>query len=73
MKYEDLKRIDVECAYTGRGFLGAKRMERAKLVLVDGMKQADVARALGVSRETVSSAVRRTRRGAQKLGIVLEI
>lgn len=75
MTYEDLKRIDVECVWwthskgTDWRYLGEKDLERARLVLVENMKQADVARAQGVSAETISHAVRRARRGAQKLGI----
>lgn len=75
MTYDDLLRIDRECAwYTYRQgtdwrYMGEKGLQRAKLVLVDGMRQCDVAKAEGVSPQTISAAVRRARRGAAKLGL----
>lgn len=77
MTLDDLIRIDKECAWythskgTDWRYLGAKNLERARRVLVDGESQADVARAEGVSPETVSKAVRRARRGALKLGVAI--
>ena len=70
MKYEDLIQIAQNGGFrSGERYLSEKDTERARLVLVDGLKQVDVAKAEGVTRETISKAVRRARRGAQRLGI----
>ena len=70
MKYGDLIRIAENGGVrSGERYLNGKDTERARLVLVVGLKQVDVAKAEGVTKETISKAVRRARRGAQRLGI----
>jgi len=63
--YIDLLRIDKVNGW--RRYLGEKNFQRAKLVLVDGMKHCDVAKIEGVTGETIGKAVRKARWGFIKL------
>ena len=67
MTYEDILRID---SYR-KGFraLGDCGIRRVKMVLIDGMKQVDVAKLDGVSPEAVSCKIRKAKYVAKKLGI----
>ena len=63
--YIDLLRIDKVNGC--RRYLGEKNFQRARLVLVNGMKHCDVAKIEGVTGETIGKAVRKARRGFVKL------
>ena len=75
MTLEDLQRIDRECVWwtyakgTNWRYLGEKGLERARLVLVEGKKISDVARAQGISRQRIYQAINRAKFGAAKLNI----
>jgi predicted DNA-binding protein (UPF0251 family) len=55
--------------YNQKLCLTEKEIQRAKIVLIDGIKQSDVARDQGVSRQTVNKAVRRAIWIAIDLGV----